>query len=104
MATFCIDWDGTIVDPKTQEWLPGAQAGLRRLHLAAHTVVVLSSRASWDGGRDQIERKLRDHRLSFAIEAKPLADLYIDDRAFRFDNWPDTLAAIKRQHFPRPRT
>ena len=90
-----LDWDNTLVDSE-QEWLPGALDALRWLRREKHRVIIHSARANYDQGRFQIESKLAKHNLAFAIKAKPDADIYVDDKAFRFDRWPDVVKEVRR--------
>lgn len=97
-----VDWDDTLVDAKTQQWLPGAEQALQRLLGQFGTVIIHTSRASWPAGRNQIETKLGE-TVSQAIigsrvtiEPKPLADVYIDDKAVRFDGWEAALGEVRR--------
>lgn len=94
-----VDWDDTLVDAKTQEWLPGAREALKALRRRGHKLLILSARASWDGGRDQIAAKLASVGIrDVAIHAKPTADLFIDDRAIEFHgDWSQVLRRIRTQ-------
>jgi len=103
MNTIAVDWDGTLVDPKTQAWLPGAKVALHQLLSQHRHVIIHTSRANWLEGRVSVESKLAEavarpwetslgERLK--IEPKPNADVYVDDRAIRFTgNW---LAALRQ--------
>lgn len=96
MSAICVDWDGTLVDGQTQEWLPGAQQALRELLSMYRTVIVHTCRANWPEGRAQVEAKLAAaHFYDLQIVAKPQADFYIDDQAIRFEGWPQTLAPLR---------
>lgn len=93
-----IDYDDTLVDVTTQEWLPGALAALRSLRKQGHKIVIHSTRANSQWGIDVIRAKLGPMFKDVQIEPKPKADVYIDDRARRFDgDWPATLHEL-RQH------
>lgn len=90
-----IDWDATLVD-ENQEWLPGALDALRWFRRQKHLVVIHSARANYEDGRRDIEQKLAKHKLNFKIEAKPYADIYIDDKAKRFSgNWFEILKEVR---------
>lgn len=89
-----VDWDDTLVDAKTQEWLPGAQAALESLLAQFKTVIIHTCRANWPEGLSSIEAKLAPFRHDIRIVGKPLADVYVDDRAVRFTGWPATLAEL----------
>ena len=94
----CLDWDDTLVDVETQEWLPGAERAVKDLLRAGHDVVVCSCRATWPEGLDQIEHQLREARLADVpvTAVKPYADLYVDDKSFEFcGDWAVTLEQLK---------
>lgn len=91
-----LDWDMTLVDEEG-EWLPDSQATLRWLRKNQHKVIILSSRASYEKGRIEIETKLAQHRVKATVCPKPYADLYVDDKGLRFDgNWPAALNEMRR--------
>ena len=95
---FCLDWDGTLVDVETQEWLPGAVRAVKDLLRAGHDVVVCSCRATWPEGLEQIEGQLREARLgSVPVSAvKPYADVYVDDKAVVFGgDWAVCFEQLK---------
>lgn len=114
MRTVCVDWDDTLVDAKTQEWLPGAQEALAQLLTQFRQVIVYTAHANWPEGFAAVEAKLEqavakpwhsasitDDRLS--VQPKPLADVYIDDRAVRFGgDWTETLANVAAGTSPKP--
>jgi predicted HAD superfamily phosphohydrolase YqeG len=96
MKILCLDWDQTLVDTESQEWLPGALDALRWMRGQGHKVIIHSVRAERDYGRNQIEEKLRQHKLKFEVLAKPYADLYVDDKAQEFDgSWPKVIREIR---------
>lgn len=93
-----LDWDGTLVDAQSQEWLPDAEWALGRMVKAGWKVTVLSCRASWPEGRASIEAKLDDSRLSAidVTDVKPQADVYVDDKAVRFGgDWAAIFSDIR---------
>lgn len=95
MKILCVDWDQTLVDTETQEWLPGALDALRWMRKQGHIVIIHSVRAEREFGRNQIESKLKRHKLNFEVIAKPYADLYIDDKGLAYTRWPEVLKAIR---------
>jgi hypothetical protein len=116
MYAFAVDWDGVCVEnawPEMGEWLPGATEGLRHLStlgtVIIHTCRVAPVYVHAQGDRNivirdealvaseilAIKKKLKRRGLD-GIEVwtrnyKPPAAVYIDDRGWRFENWPDTL-------------
>lgn len=102
-----IDWDQTLVDTHTQEWLPGAEDALAVLLAAGHSIIVHTCRANWTEGLLQIEAKLGALALRVAVwdqPGKPDADLYIDNRGVHFDGDWDTILRHLRDDAPRPET
>ena len=94
MSKIAVDWDSTCVD-EDQNWLPGALDALRWLRKEGHRVIIHSSRANWSTGIREIEAKLAQHKLSFKVMAKPDADLYVDNKGFRFERWPDVVKEVR---------
>lgn len=95
----CVDWDGVLVDSRTQQWLPGAQDGLHDLVEAmACEVIIHTARANYPEGHAQVRGKLNETGLAhLEIRAKPLADMYIDDRAHRFTgDWPGLIMQLEQ--------
>lgn len=99
MSVLALDWDGTLVDAN-QKWLPYAEESLRTLTRDGHTIIVHSCRANWPEGLASIYAKLQAAHLPIEVwtgEGKPVADLYLDDRAVFFNgDWP-TLLGLLRQ-------
>lgn len=98
-TTICVDWDDTLVDVKTKQWLPDASLALRNL-LATNKVIIHSCRASWPEGLAEITTALHEASLwphpFLSIVAKPNADVYVDDKALRFEgDWGSTLGGIR---------
>lgn len=100
---FAVDWDGTLVDTKTQAWLPDAEWALNKM-LGRHEVVVHTCRVLYPEGKTWVEQRLQEHaprqyglgRLTVA--AKPQADRYIDNLAVTFDgNWPELIRRLPRE-------
>src|SRR4051812_18212164 len=99
-----IDWDHTLMNGKI--WLPGAQDALRRFKEEGHLIIINSCNSeAW------IKRQLEEEGLTNLIAAvvaegsyysaaglpKPVADLYIDDRGWRFPrngSWTEELPKI----------
>ncbi len=98
-VTVAIDWDDTLVNVKTQEWLPGAVEALQKFLAQGDSVVIFTCRANWPEGLASIEQKLvplRKWRGKISIEKKPRADVYIDNQALRFQEWETALPQAER--------
>ncbi len=98
--TIMVDLDGVICSeeqffnrPLAQP-IPGAREAIQKLRAAGHTIVIYTARG-WG------EFKVAEHWLQQnGIEydglhmGKPIADVWIDDRAFRFRDWDETLGEL----------
>jgi hypothetical protein len=101
--TIMVDLDGVLCseemfhDRPLAEPLPGAQDALRELRAAGYVVVIYTARG-W-GEYRMTERWLADHGFEYdgLHMGKPVADLWIDDRAIRFSDWPEVLRQIPRR-------
>jgi trehalose-6-phosphatase len=101
--TIMIDLDGVICTEERTferplaEPISGAREAIQRLRAAGHTVIVYTAR-NWLECR-VTQKWLADH--GFEVDGlqmgKPVADLWIDDRAVRFTNWKDVLGEIEGQ-------
>ena len=74
--------------------IPGAREALSALRAAGHTIVVYTARG-WAELR-VTKKWLDDHGMCYdAIHmGKPIAHVWIDDRAVQFRNWNDTLSQL----------
>jgi hydroxymethylpyrimidine pyrophosphatase-like HAD family hydrolase len=100
MKTICIDIDGTLVH--YEEWqgenyfgpvIPGAADAVKQLRLNGWFVIIYTTRSD----KAVIKKFLIENKIEFdainenpyqpinAIGGKPIADVYIDDRAITFD-------------------
>ena len=68
---------------------------MRRLRAAGHTVVVYTAR-SWSEYR-VTKKWLDDHGFEYdgLQMGKPVADVWVDDRAIRFTSWTDVLPQLE---------
>lgn len=95
-----VDIDGVIcTEEKTFERplarpIDGAQEAIAALRKAGHTVVLYTGRG-WPEYR-ATKAWLDQHGFEYdGIQmGKPIADIWIDDRAIRFTNWKDTLKLL----------
>ena len=100
--TILVDLDGVICTEERAferplaEPLEGALEAVRKLRAAGHTVIIYTARG-WPEYRTTM-RWLDDH--GFVCDGlhmgKPVADLWIDDRAVRFKDWNDTLEQVEQ--------
>jgi capsule biosynthesis phosphatase len=109
----CIDIDGTIcITRKLDESyhdvkpIPGAIEHINKLKADGHYIILYSSRhmKTCDNNLGRIIAIqgnillpwLNKHNIPYdeVWFGKPLADIYIDDRAVKFDNWNDTYNTI----------
>ena len=105
-----IDFDGTLVknpiEPYTTDdyfdanWglaeIPGAKETTAWLRTQGFEILVFTCRQDYQ--RAYIEKQLREHHITWdyiVFYAKPHADLYIDDKGFRFVDWNHTREWIK---------
>lgn len=109
----CVDFDGVIAEfvddiGSFGRVLPGAREALAELREAGYRIIIHTARPS----APEPMQRLADYLTSQGIPfdeintnsscpwpaGKPVADLYIDDRALRFEgDWPQVLAKA-RQH------
>lgn len=102
----CIDLDGVICETKKEgqtydkvKPLPGAVKKMQALKKAGHYLIISSARHMKTTGGDlnQILAKVGEVTLAWLRKykipydeinfGKPYAHIYIDDKAYRFDNW-----------------
>lgn len=102
MCIIAVDFDGTISADFDR-----AREALQSLKDAGHTIVVWSSRNSLAQHGDESEPlmtqmidELQEHRIpyddiDYGDVGKFHAQVYIDDKAFRFeDNWDEIVSRI----------
>ena len=98
--TICIDLDGTLAEYHgwDGEWteigepLPGAWEFCRALRQAGWRIIIHTCRGDLDAVRDWLDANTiaydginaTDHNAEGSSE-KPIADVYLDDRAVRFE-------------------
>ncbi len=98
--TIMVDLDGVLcteevfLERPLAQPIDGARAALKKLRAAGHVVVIYTARG-W-GEKRVTERWLADHGFEYdgLHMGKPIADVWIDDRAIRFTNWPAALAHL----------
>ena len=94
--------DGTIYD----EPVPGAAEAMKQLKDAGHTLYIFTTRTNpvfkkkEESGEQKknMEEWLKKHNIVFDkvwTFGKPMADIFIDDRAISFQgNWQETVEAV----------
>lgn len=99
MKTICIDIDGTIC--RYEEWqgpdhfgtvLPGAKEAIYRLHEDGWYIIIFSTRSNLESIHKFLIRNdiyfdainHNPHQPDNALGGKPIADVYLDDRAVTF--------------------
>jgi hypothetical protein len=98
--TIMIDLDGVICTEERTferplaEPLAGAREALAQLRAAGHTVIIYTAR-NWPEYR-VTKKWLDDHGFAYdgLHMGKPVADVWIDDRAIRFTNWTEALGQL----------
>lgn len=96
-----IDLDGTIcTEEKTYSRslakpIEGAIDNINKLYEAGHTIIIYSSR-SWMEF-EMTTHWLNTHGVKYhqLVLGKPIGDVWIDDRAIRFDTWENVIEKIK---------
>lgn len=92
-----IDFDGVLSDADGEPQ-PGALEMVTRLHKAGVTLFVHSSRATFGAGFQHITAWIEHHGFPpMMVVPKPVADVYLDDRALTHVDWSTSYAAIVRQ-------
>jgi hypothetical protein len=95
-----VDLDGVICTEEAFHERPlatpieGAREAIAKLRAAGYVVVIYTAR-SW--GEYRVAKNwLETHGIEHdgLHMGKPVADVWIDDRAVRFTNWVDTLARL----------
>lgn len=93
-----IDFDGVIHDYKNpikgrRMGLPieGALEGLKKFKNRGDTIIIHSCKA---GDPSMIEKWMTYYNIPYydsITNIKPIADVYLDDKAIRFENWKNLI-------------
>lgn len=88
-----IDLDGTILEEKDQQErsraapIPGAVQAVNTLYEMGHTIIIYTARTyrELELTLNQLKRfGVKYHHL---VLGKPVADIFVDDRAISFTDW-----------------
>lgn len=97
----CIDFDGVIHQrvPQGRTMGPpieGAKEKINLLKEQGNTIVIYSNRVKDYKDTEHIMQWLDYYEIGFDFISvtKPNADIYIDDKGYRFENWDDTYIFI----------
>ncbi len=99
--TIMVDMDGVlsteerVFDRPLARPIEGAREGLAKLKAAGHTIVIYTARG-W-AEYNVTKAWLDQHEMPYdAIHmGKPIAHVWIDDRAIRFRNWEQAAAEVE---------
>lgn len=111
--TIAIDFDGvihsyksgwqgptTIQDPP----VPGITEALATIRENGYHIVIYSTRAKTKAGREAIKEWLKTYEIDWCIDEitamKPIAEVYIDDRAICFDGNASNLPYLVETFAP----
>ena len=97
-----IDLDGTIcTEEKTfsrslAKPLKDAVKNVNKLYNEGHTVIIYSAR-TWQEYEMTVDW-LKNHKIKYhqLVLGKPIGDVWLDDRAIRFNGWDDASKNIKK--------
>lgn len=110
-----VDLDGTLIEYTAWKGredlghaLPGAREAILQLFKEGHELILFTTRlhpgmcekdgVSLKAEKKRIEEHLKAEGLGFFKEltgSKPLAEVYIDDRAVRHYDWKETLHELE---------
>ncbi len=110
--TICIDFDGVIADYSQGfqgadvfgTTLPSASSAISALRDDGWKVIIFTTRRDTPALREYLgengigydEINSNSDQPEGTNEGKPIADIYLDDRAIRFNNWIEALMDIGR--------
>jgi hypothetical protein len=99
-----VDLDGVIsteervFDRPLARQIPGAREALRKLKAEGHTIVIYTARgwAEYNVTRHWLDQN--EIPYDALHMGKPIAHVWIDDRAVRFKNWEQTLEELRTDY------
>lgn len=101
----CVDFDGVLHDPKSAgpthrmgKPYPNAKTVMRLWMDRGHVVIILTARATTTKATMAVVDWLNYFDIPFTrvTNVKPVADLYIDDKAYRHTSWLDTAQYVAK--------
>lgn len=104
--TVAVDFDGVLHNPVDRDTgrrmgkpFPGALQAMRELHQMGAKIIVHTVRANTD--KKHVEEWLLYFGFPFwTVEPKLLADVYVDDRALRFEgDWDQTRRELLSEFY-----
>ncbi|MBN2376147.1 MAG: hypothetical protein JXD22_07095 [Sedimentisphaerales bacterium] len=100
----CIDFDDTLRNKQSDLPMEGAAEAMRILKSKGSTILISSARLDpvlWGDLLIHREKEiavwLEKHHIPYdkIVSHKPVADIYIDDKAYHFDgNWEKTVLDV----------
>jgi len=101
-GTILRHWEGTFDTHKFGEILPGAKEALEEMKALDYYLIIHTCRTD----EEAVSKFLKENKIPFdaintnpnapEFDGKPVADIYIDDRAINFSgNWRKALVQIK---------
>lgn len=107
--TICIDFDGTLHDPRNRlpgykmgQPVPGARDALRMLNIRGYDVVVCTARPDVEHVRQWLSFFGMLRYVCEVTHEKPMADLYVDDKGYRFTVWDGVTLDQITKRMTRP--
>jgi hypothetical protein len=74
---------------------PDARAAMIRLKRQKHTVIIHTTMANTDGGKQAVADWLKYYKIPYdSIEPKIAADVYLDDKALHHTDWTTTMHSL----------
>lgn len=111
--TLAVDFDGVIADYSSGflgkdvfgQPLPGAAEALRQLYDDGWNIIIFTTRPNTQALRDYLYQhdipydaiNMNPEQPVDSNHGKPIADVYLDDRAVRFHDWEQAFAALREQ-------
>ena len=103
-----VDFDGVIHECRPGDWEGIGVANGQMVYRAAHflrllsfdyKIIIHSCRAVHPDGVEAIRKFCARHQVPFddIVSVKPAAAMYIDDKGYKFDTWPNASRAVQKR-------